>query len=147
MQDASPETAAVLPRSEHLLFAHPTGPDRDLYVWALRKSGLEITVEDSAATASGRLSSGTSPDLVLIELLPDPGAAWTLIEQQRARAGDAPIIVLTSLIRPDRAHRDRAKALQCAAFVAKPCSLSLLVDVVSRVRKGTRGLEISRYDI
>jgi len=147
MQDASPETPAARPRRERLLFAHPRGPDRDLYVWALGKSGLEITVEDSAVAASGRLGSGESPDLVLTELLPDPAAAWALIEQQLARAGNAAAIVLTSLIRPDRANRDRARALKCAAFVAKPCSLSLLVDVVSRVRKGSRGLEISTYDI
>jgi len=52
------------------------------------------------------------------------------------------VIVLTSLIRPDGANRRKARTLGCAAFVAKPCSLRQLVDVVVR---GERELEISSY--
>ena len=84
--------------------------------------------------------------MIVMELLPDPDEAWTFIEQRCADSPDVPLIILTSLIRPDRANRTRARALGCAAFVAKPCSLSQLVDVVCRVRRGTRGLEISTYD-
>jgi DNA-binding response OmpR family regulator len=80
-----------------------------------------------------------------MELLPDPAAAWTFIEERRAKNSSLPLIILTSLIRPDRSNRQRARALGCAAFVAKPCSLAQLVDVVSRVLRGSRGLEISTY--
>jgi CheY-like chemotaxis protein len=124
---------------------HPQGHDRDLYVSALREVGLETTVEATVASAARLIDLGEPPSLIVMELLPDPIAAWTFIERQ-CRA-DVPVIILTSLIRPDRANRDRAQALGCAAFVAKPCSLSLLVAVVSRVQLGGRGLEISIYDI
>jgi hypothetical protein len=79
------------------------------------------------------------------ELLPDPAAAWTFIEQRCTLDSGVPLIVLTSLIRPDRLNRRRARAIGCAAFVAKPCSLIQLVDVVSLVRRGVRGLEIATY--
>jgi CheY-like chemotaxis protein len=80
-----------------------------------------------------------------MELLPEPAEAWAFIERRCADAPDVPLIMLTSLIRPDGAHRRKARALGCAAFVAKPCSLLQLVDVVLRVRRGSRGLEISTY--
>ena len=41
--------------------------------------------------------------------------------------------------------KEGARALGCAAFVAKPCSLVQLVDVVAQVRSGSRGLEITTY--
>jgi len=80
-----------------------------------------------------------------MELLPDPAAAWVFVEQRHASDSSIPLIILTSLIRPDRANRQKARALACAAFVAKPCSLGQLVDVVSRVCRGSRGLEIATY--
>jgi hypothetical protein len=49
------------------------------------------------------------------------------------------------LIRPDGANRLKARALGCAAFVGKPCPLQQLVEVVLRVRRGGRGLEIPTY--
>ena len=57
------------------------------------------------------------------------------------------LVIFTSLIRPDGANRRRARILGCAAFLAKPCSLRQLVNVVSRVHHGERGLEISTYDV
>jgi CheY-like chemotaxis protein len=131
-----------------VLFLHPAGTDRDLYVSALREARLELMVADDADSATQILgTSGLRPDLIITELLPDPLAAWAFAGHQRGRTPETPIIILTSLIRPDRANRDRAQAIGCAAFVAKPCSLSLLVHVVLRVRLGTRGLEVSSYDL
>ena len=85
------------------------------------------------------------PDVIVMELLPEPADACAFIERRCTDAPDVPLIILTSLIQPDRAHRRKARALGCAAFVAKPCSLLQLVDVVLRVRRGSRGLEISTY--
>ena len=128
-----------------VLFVYPAGPDRDLYLSALGKAGFATTVEATVADAAAVLQAEAPPDVIVMELIPEPAAAWAFIERRRADAPDIPLVILTSLIRPDRAHRTRARALGCAAFVAKPCSLLQLVDVVSRVRRGGRGLEISTY--
>jgi CheY-like chemotaxis protein len=128
-----------------VLFVYPAGPDRDLYVSALGEAGFETSAEATVAAAANLLTTGYAADVIVMELLPEPDEAWTFIEQRCANSPDVPVIVLTSLIRPDRANRQRARALGCAAFVAKPCSLMHLVNVVSRVRRGSRGLEISTY--
>jgi hypothetical protein len=70
------------------------------------------------------------PDVIVMELLPEPAEAWAFIERRCGEVPIVPLIILTSLIRPDRAHRRKARALGCAAFVAKPCSLRQLVDIV-----------------
>jgi DNA-binding response OmpR family regulator len=114
-------------------------------VSALREAGFETTAEATVADAADLRRGTQGPDVIVIELLPDPVAAWAFIEQQCTEHSGVVLIVLTSLIRPDRLNRRRARALGCAAFVAKPCSLAQLVDVVSRVRRGERGLEISTY--
>jgi CheY-like chemotaxis protein len=132
-------------RKDRVLFVYPGGPDRDLYLSALGEAGFETTAEATVAAAATLLMTGYATDVIVMELLPEPDMAWTFIEQRCTDSSDVPLIILTSLIRPDRANRKRARALGCAAFVAKPCSLVQLVDVVSRVRRGSRGLEISTY--
>jgi CheY-like chemotaxis protein len=128
-----------------ILFVYPVGLDRDLYLSGLNRAGFETTVE-ATVQAAGIVLETAEPDLIVMELLPEPSEAWAFIERQRARVPAVPLIILTSLIRPDRANRRRAHALGCAAFVAKPCSVPQLVDVVARVRHGSRGLEISTYN-
>jgi CheY-like chemotaxis protein len=128
------------------LFVHPAGLDRDLYLSGLREAGYDITVEATALAVAVVFETVEPPDVIVMELVPEPIEAWAFIERQRARTPAVPLVILTTLIRPDRANRRRAHALGCAAFVAKPCSVWQLVDVVSRVRGGSRGLEISTYD-
>ena len=128
-----------------VLFVYPSGPDRDLYLSALAEAGFQTTAEATVAEAVAVLQMEAPPDVIVMELLPEPAEAWAFIERRCTDAPEVPLIILTSLIRPDRAHRQKARALGCAAFVAKPCSLVQLVDVVTRVRHGSRGLEISTY--
>jgi DNA-binding response OmpR family regulator len=128
-----------------VLFVYPPGPERDLYVSALREAGFETTPKATVAAANECLQKEERPDVVVMELLPDPIEAWTFVEQRCRIHSGVPLIILTSLVRPDRLNRRRARAIGCAAFVAKPCSLVQLVDVVSLVRSGVRGLEISTY--
>ena len=128
-----------------VLFVYPAGLDRDLYLSALGEAGFETTAKATVADAAAVPESEAAPDLIVMELLPEPAEAWAFIERRRAASPEVPLIVLTSLIRPDRSHRQKARALGCAAFIAKPCSVRQLVDVVVRVRRGSRGLELSTY--
>jgi DNA-binding NarL/FixJ family response regulator len=77
-----------------------------------------------------------------VDLLPEQNQAWAFIARMRAQCSAVPLIILTSLIRPDRANRQRARVLGCAAFVSKPCAPNHLVEIVRRTIAGERGLEI-----
>lgn len=112
-----------------VLFVYPVGPDRDLYLSALGEAGFATTVAATVMGAAASLQMEAPPDVIVMELLPAPAEAWAFIERRCADAPDIPLVILTSLIRPDRAHRRKAHALGCAPFVAKPCSLRQLVEV------------------
>ena len=54
----------------------------------------------------------------------------------------APVIALTSWVAPDGRYRRRAFELGCAAFVAKPCFVDQLLEVVERVCQGESQVEV-----
>lgn len=130
-------------RMGNVLLWCPPGVDLDLYVSALREAGFDATAVTTAAAATRWLANAGTGDLVVMDLLPAPDDAWAFAGD--CAASDIPVVILTPLIRPDRANRHKARALGCAAFVAKPCSVRQLVRVAFRVRHGERGLEISTY--
>ncbi len=129
-------------KKQVIWFVHPAGVVRDLYVDALTEARFTAEVTDHAAAVLDQIHGRDWPTAFVLELLPDPAATWLFIEQVRNRQPGIPIVILTSLVRPDGANRARARRLGCAAFVGKPCGLNVLVDVVVRVVRGERGLEI-----
>ena len=130
---------------DNILFVCPSGLDRDLYVSALREAGFATTMAETPAAATKWLEEAAVLDVLVVDLLPDPEDAWALIARGCAPPSRIPVMVLTSLVRPDGSNRRRARALGCAAFVAKPCSLRQLVDIVRRVQRGERNLEVVSY--
>jgi CheY-like chemotaxis protein len=129
----------------HVLLVSSPGVDRDLYVSALTDAGFSTTPIRTVQDAATPLVDGEIT-LIAMDLLPEPDRAWEFMEQRATASRDVPIVIFTSLIRPDGANRRRARTLGCAAFLAKPCSLRQLVNVVLRVHQGERGLEIVTYD-
>jgi CheY-like chemotaxis protein len=113
---------------------------------ALSDAGFVTTAEVTVAAAIASLGTGSAPDVIVTELMPEPLEAWPFIESRCADTPAIPVIILTSLVRPDRANRRRARAVGCAAFVAKPCSLQQLVRVVTQVHDGSRWVELLTYD-
>jgi len=130
---------------DNVLFVCPSGLDRDLYVSALREAGFATTIAETPAAATKWLDEAAVLDVVVVDLLPEPEDAWALIARGCASPSRIPVMVLTSLVRPDGSNRRRARALGCAAFVAKPCSLRQLVAIVRRVQRGERNLEVVSY--
>jgi DNA-binding NtrC family response regulator len=131
--------------SQRVLFVAPAGADRDLYVTALRDAGFAPIAVPTAAAAASLFEAGESFQVVVTELLPDPDEAWSFIERRCAEQPDVPVIIVTSLIRPDRAQLRRSRLVGCAAFVAKPCSLEQMVTTVGFVLRGGRRLELLNY--
>lgn len=132
-------------QERHVLWVSAPGLDRELYVSALGDAGFAIVAVDTAPAAANWPAGAETPDVIVVDLLPEPDQAWALVERLATHSRSVPVIIFTSLIRPDGANRRKARSLGCAAFVAKPCSLRQLVDVVSRVHHGERGLEVSAY--
>lgn len=121
---------------------HPRGIVRDLYVEALQAAGLRTEIADEASAVLEGFAAWNPPTALVIELVPQPADAWMLIERVRQLHAHVPVVIVTSKIRPDGANRRRARTVGCAAFIGKPCSVETLVDVVERVRRGERGLEV-----
>lgn len=127
-----------------VLFVSEPGLDRDLYLSALQDAGFSTSPAQTILDAATCLAEAETT-LIVMDLLPEPDQAWEFIEHRTVTHQTVPIVVFTSPIRPDGANRRRARALGCAAFLAKPCSLRQSVNVVSRVHHGERGLEILTY--
>jgi DNA-binding NtrC family response regulator len=128
-----------------VLLVSAPGLDRELYVAALADAGFATVVVETARSATDWLAGAETPDVIVMDLVPEPDQTWALVERSTTPSCSVPVIIFTSLIRPDGANRRKARSVGCAAFVAKPCSLRQLVDVVSRVHHGERGLEVSAY--
>src|SRR5687768_16503633 len=101
-------------RGGHVLFVSPAGLDRDLYVSALRDAGFATTIADTPAAAAKWLEEAAVLDLAVVDLLPEPEDAWALIARGCAHPSRIPVMLLTSLVRPDGSNRRRARALGCA---------------------------------
>jgi hypothetical protein len=70
--------------------------------------------------------------VVLVDLLHSD--EWDYVSRIRdaTRAQDVPLIVLTGWLWADGYSRRKARELQCAAILQKPCPLELLVDTLKR---------------
>ena len=125
-----------------ILFVCAAGPEREVYVRELVDAGFVTVVAEDTVAAKDKFKEFQTPAVAVLDLLPRPDLAWALAERLVPTTS---VIILTSLIRPDRANRQAARRLGCAAFIAKPCSPRQLLDVVHRVQHGERGLEITTY--
>jgi hypothetical protein len=61
--------------STGVLFVYPAGPDRELYLSALEHAGFATTAQATVAAAITVLERGSPPDVIVMELLPEPFGA------------------------------------------------------------------------
>lgn len=125
-----------------LLTDHPD--DGVMYVTGLAKHGFRVELADTFGDMAAAIRT-TRPEAVVLDMkLGDPHT-WSRLETIRCGSLlDVPGILLTASIRPDRANRERARDIGCAAFVAKPCIPDHLAPILDAVISGDRGL-IVRY--
>jgi len=134
------------PTQTDLVIVHPPDLSREMYRNTLSQEGYSTAAFDDIAGARRWLESPEHvTTAIILELLPSPDDAWALITELRFKEPGVAVIVLTSVVRPDRVNRRRAEAMGVAAFVGKPCGLRQLVDVVTRVLSGERGIEMIHY--
>ena len=98
---------------DNVLFVCPSGLDRDLYVSALREAGFATTIAETPAAATKWPEKAAVLDVLVVDLLPELEDAWALIARGCAPPSRIPVMVLTSLVRPDGSNRRRARARLC----------------------------------
>jgi two-component system response regulator PilR (NtrC family) len=109
----------------------------DLYVLSLR-SERNAVLSVSALDEAMSLIRERAVSAVVVDVA-NPATDWDTCEALATAAEPGlPLVVLTGWIDPDA--RQRAAAIGCAAFVAKPASANRLRDILQRTRAGERGI-------
>ena len=93
---------------DNVLFVCPSG-----YVSALREAGFATTIAETPAAATKWPEKAAVLDVLVVDLLPELEDAWALIARGCAPPSRIPVMVLTSLVRPDGSNRRRARARLC----------------------------------
>lgn len=116
--------------------------DLDLYSVGLLAWGIEVTATRTADEATF-LASRPHFDAIVLSVVAPHGLGWEECERLRSHSATSglPLVVLSASVRADRANRDRARRLGCAAFVAKPCTPEHLAFIIRRVLAGERAIE------
>lgn len=114
--------------------------EREIYGTGLTALGYSVSAALPEETAIGQVRA----DVIVLDV--EQSDDWGLAESLSRTRCDVPVVVLTAAVRPDRANRDRAKALKCAAFLGKPCSHVDLARVLALVLEGQRGIEFTSGD-
>lgn len=116
------------------LIVSPSVDVQDLYVLALRAERLRalgVASPDTAMTVIGC----TEVSAVLYDV-EQPGD-WESLAAFRCEIEPwIPVVVVSSCVAADRKYRLLARRMGCAAFVAKPCSPSIVVRAVERAVNG-----------
>jgi CheY-like chemotaxis protein len=104
---------------------------RELYADYLDYSGFSV---EQAATGSEALRKAIAgvPDLILMDLsLPDVDG-WEATRRLKAdgRTRQIPVLALTA--HAMRSHAKSAQEAGCDGFIAKPCELPDLVEIISK---------------
>jgi two-component system, cell cycle response regulator DivK len=104
---------------------------RYVYGVMLRHSGYEV-VEAADGAEGLRLAQEREPDLIVMDLALPGMDGWdaTSAIRRDAAVGRTPVLALT--VHTRGAHRIRAKAAGCDAFLEKPCTPRDLVHAIER---------------
>jgi DNA-binding response OmpR family regulator len=79
--------------------------------------------------------------LVVVDV--DNPADWAVCRPLVA-SGCCPVAIVTRFLRRDRYYRSRAFSMGAAAYLCKPCTISHLRELLTRVRSNERDIEIVR---
>ena len=135
------------PRATRVLLIDALEDDRDIYSRGLEQLGFAVELASTAAEAL-EVAAATRPEVIVLHVTADDAgdSGWGTCDALRRMSTTAgiPVVILTAAVRPDRANRDRARAMvNCAAFVGKPCDHERLALILQQVLEGQRGIEHS----
>ena len=128
-----PVRALLITRSED---------ERELYSLGLRGFGIGVTTARDAE--EGTFIAGIREFDVLVLAVVAPRAdGWRECEILRRHPATSglPLIALSASLREDRANREHARRIGCAAFVGLPCLPEHLSIILRRVLSGEPYIE------
>jgi DNA-binding NtrC family response regulator len=125
-----------------VLLVDELADERVMYGMGLRLLGFELS---DAANADHALRAAATfrPHVIVLHL---GVGGWDLCDVfgRCGATSQAPVIVITADVRPDRINRSRALTTQnCAAFLGKPCTHEDVAAVIRRVAAGERRIELA----
>jgi CheY-like chemotaxis protein len=128
-------------KSAGVIIVSPDPDTQDLYIYGLRAerrpaygtSGLEDTLA---------LAAVVRPAAIVVDVR--AVGDWELCRNFRREplTREVPLVVITGYIAPSGQYRHLAGEIGCAAFLAKPSLPDTLDQVIRRVVRGERGIEV-----
>ncbi len=115
-----------------ILLVEDHDENRKVYATILRVAGFDV-LEAADGRAAIRMAREARPDLVLMDISIPLIDGWTATRTLKAGADTSaiPVIALTGL--DGAAERRMARAVGCAAFLAKPVDPARVVAEVNRL--------------
>jgi CheY-like chemotaxis protein len=103
---------------------------RDTIAEVLRDEGYRVHLAANGSEALEFLRGGTLPNLILLDLMMPVMSGWDFRSEQRkdGRLAAIPTVILSG----DSGVRDKARALEVEAAIAKPLGLDQLLQVVDQ---------------
>lgn len=103
---------------------------REGLTFILQRHGYQVIPADNGCKALELLMTGTSPDVILLDMLLPQLDGWQLLKRlQGTSAGDIPVIIATGTI----LTREWAEQQNCAGFLKKPIEERDLLDELRTV--------------
>ena len=130
----------VVTRSPVLIVS--ADPDtRDMYVYALQAAAMDVHGRTSADEVVA-FAAKTKPAAIVLDVR--VRADWHLCRRFRREPATSgvPVIAISGFVAEDRRYRRLASRVGCAAFLAKPSLPDTVRQVVGRVLRGERGIEL-----
>jgi len=121
-----------------ILLVEDNKDNRLVYSTALEFHGFAVLQAGDGEEAV-RIATRERPDLILMDIALPGVDGWTATERLRAdaRTRDIPVVPVTAFAVAEA--RQRARSLDCAGFLTKPCAPSRLIDEVRSVLEAHAG--------
>lgn len=111
---------------------------RVVYSTALEFHGFQVLQAGNGEDAV-RIATRERPDIILMDIALPGVDGWTATKRLRddARTREIPVVPVTAFAIEEA--RERARSLDCAGFLTKPCAPSRLLDEVRSILNGNSG--------
>lgn len=121
----------VTQRLLHILVVEDDDDIRETFAEILRSEGYEVSAASDGAEAHRLLGTGTSPDLILLDLMMPVMDGFEFREKQLELPDrcSIPVVVVTA----DGSAREKMESLHPAGFLTKPVQLRPLLETVRQI--------------
>jgi two-component system chemotaxis response regulator CheY len=100
---------------------------REVMIMALQFEGFEVYSASNGKEGLEALESGPRPNLILLDLMMPVMSGWEFIDnfKQLENFKNIPVVIVSAFF-------EKAKTVECTAFVPKPVDLETLLEHVRR---------------